>query len=325
MGDIVSVTRVGLVRKGVLLAGGTGSRLFPLTVSVNKHVLPIHDKPMIYYPLSTLLLGGIREILIVSSAEHLRTFERLFGDGSWLGVRFEYAEQVAPRGIADALLVAEPFLAGEGCVLALGDNIVWGPLDFLRSALRRPTGATIFAFPVQDPSQYGVVTLNDQGRAVALEEKPARPRSRLAVPGLYAFDGRAAAFAREIEPSPRGELEILDVCRRYQQRGELDVITLGRGTAWLDMGTSDALLQASQFVATIEQRQGLSIGCLEECALRMGFQTPSALRARVEAYPVGKYRDYVEALLDAEPVSKGSSKDHREADSRVGAPISAIG
>jgi glucose-1-phosphate thymidylyltransferase len=286
------------IEKGIVLAGGRGSRLYPLTASANKHLLPVHDKPMIYYPLSTLLLAGIRDVLVVSNADGVPAFERLLGDGRRFGVRIRYAVQVEPRGIADALLVAEGFLAGEGCVLALGDNLFWGHLDFLRNALASPRGATVYAYPVQDPSRYGVVTLADDGRVLGIDEKPAKPRSHLAIPGLYVLDGDAVAIAKSIRPSARGELEITDVHRAYLARGDLRVVPLGRGMAWLDMGTIETLRSASELVAAIELRQGLRIGCLEECAFRMGYRTRDELRETVSAYPSGRYREYVEALLD---------------------------
>jgi glucose-1-phosphate thymidylyltransferase len=284
-------------RKGVLLAGGKGTRLFPLTVAVNKHLLPVHDKPMLYYPLSMLMLGGAREIAIVSAREHLPTFERLLGDGARLGVRLTYVEQSAPRGVADGLLAAERFLAGGGCILALGDNLLWGHLDYLREALSHDTGASVFAYPVRDPSRYGVVELDTKGRPMVIEEKPSRPRSSVAIPGLYVLDARAVELARGLKPSPRGELEIADVLRAYLLRGELRVAPLGRGMAWLDMGTPRGLLDASHFVAAIQERQGLCIGCIEEVALRMGFITPHELRATLAAQPPSAYRTYIEGLL----------------------------
>jgi glucose-1-phosphate thymidylyltransferase len=285
-------------RKGIILAGGTGSRLFPLTRATNKHLLPVHDKPMIYYPLSTLMLAGVRDVLVVSGPEHLGAFERLLGDGASLGVRITYAAQESARGIADAFIVAERFLAGDGCVLALGDNMFWGHLDFLRGALAHDRGATIFAYPVKEPWRYGVVTLGARGEIVSIDEKPQKPRSHLAIPGLYVVDGDAVTLAKKLAPSARGELEITDLHRAYLARGDLRVVPLGRGMAWLDMGTSDSLLAASEFVAAIELRQGLRIGCLEECALRMGYRTAAELRASITAYPPCAYRDYVEAILD---------------------------
>jgi glucose-1-phosphate thymidylyltransferase len=285
-------------RRGLLLAGGSGSRLFPLTAAVNKHLLPVHDKPMIDYALSTLMLAGMRVIAIVAAPEDLPAFERLLGTGEALGIRLTYLAQPEPRGIADGLLVASRFLAGEGCVVALGDNLLWGHLDYLRAALRQHEGATAFAYPVKDARRYGVVELDAAGKPRSIEEKPARPRSSLAIPGLYVLDGRAVEIARSLAPSPRGELEITDVLREYLRRGELRVAPLGRGMAWLDMGTPEGLLEASQFVAAIQARQGLYVGCPEEVALRMGYRTRDELRAAVAAYPQGAYRAYIEGLLD---------------------------
>ena len=286
------------ITKGIVLAGGRGSRLFPLTLAVNKHLLPVHDKPMIYYPLATLMLAGVRDILIIGNAGDLASYQRLLGDGGHLGARFTYAAQPSPRGIADAFLVGESFLDGAGCVLALGDNLFWGHLDFLRDALAHPRGATIFAYPVQDPSRYGVVTLDANGGVLAVDEKPKRPPSHLAIPGLYVVDARASTIARTVAASARGELEIVGVLRAYLATGELRAVRLGRGMAWLDLGTSQSLLAASELVATIELRQGLRIGCLEECALRMGYRTKGEMRATLATYPRSPYRDYIEALLD---------------------------
>jgi glucose-1-phosphate thymidylyltransferase len=286
------------IQKGIVLAGGRGSRLYPVTLGTNKHLLPVHDKPMIYYPLSTLLLAGVRDVLVVSSESDLPSFERLLGDGSPLGVRFRYAAQGAPRGIADGLLVADDFLAGDGCALALGDNMFWGHLDFIRNALARPRGATIYAYPVQDPSRYGVVTLGEGGAVVRIEEKPATPRSHLAIPGLYVLDGDAVSIAKTLRPSERGELEITDVLRAYLGRGDLAVVPLGRGMAWLDMGTVESLRGAAELVAAIELRQGLRIGCLEECALRMKYVSKEDMRKTVARYPASPYRAYIEGLLD---------------------------
>lgn len=285
------------IRKAILLAGGRGSRLFPLTAAVNKHLLPVHDKPMVFYPLSTLMLAGARDILVVSSPAHLPSFERLLGDGSHLGIRISYAPQESPQGIADGLLVGSAFLGGEPCVLALGDNLFWGHLDYLRDAIAHADGATIFAYPVQDPSRYGVVALDGDGRPTSVEEKPANPRSQLAIPGLYVLGGDASEIARSLPRSARGELEITDVLREYLRRGKLRVAPLGRGMAWLDMGTPRGLLGASELVSTIQTRQGLQVGCLEEVALHMGWRTRDQVRASVAGWPPCAYRDYVEGLL----------------------------
>ena len=295
MSDELSPTR-----KGIVLAGGRGTRLYPLTRVVNKHLLPVHDKPMIYYPLSTLMLGGIRDILIISGPEHIPSFQQLLGDGAHLGVRFSYAPQAHPTGIAEAFLIAEEFLGGEGCALILGDSLFWGYLDFLRDALRTANGATIYAYPVKDPSPYGIIELDRGGKPLSIEEKPANPRSKLAIPGLYVVDGSAVGIAKKIKPSPRGELEITDVLRAYLAEGTLRVKALGRGMAWLDVGTSERLLSASDLVSGIETRQGLRIGCLEEIALRMKYRTRAELSETIRAYPDSPYRSYVESLL-AEP------------------------
>ncbi len=287
-----------LPHKGVLLAGGQGTRLFPLTVAVNKHLLPVHDKPMIYYPLSTLMLGGVRQVLVVSTQAHLAEFDRLLGDGSRFGIELSYAVQEKPRGIADALRVAESFLAGFPVVLALGDNLLWGHLDYLREATRAGAGATAFAYPVKDPSRYGVVVLDASGRPTSIEEKPAHPRSSLAIPGLYVLDEHAVDVARGLTPSARGELEITDVLRVYLQQKRLHIVPLGRGMAWLDMGTSDGLLGASEFVSTIQARQGLYVGCLEEVALRMGYLSVPEVARVIREYPASAYRAYIESLLD---------------------------
>jgi glucose-1-phosphate thymidylyltransferase len=287
-----------LTRKGLVVAGGRGTRLYPLTAVVNKHLLPVHDKPMIYYPLSTLMLAGLREILIVSSPRDLAQLEELLGNGDRFGVRFIFVPQAEPRGIADALVLAGPYLGGDGCVLALGDNLFWGHLDFLRAAIAEPRGATIFAYRVKDPSAYGVVELDAAGHAVSVQEKPSSPRSTLAIPGLYVFDGDCATIASRLSPSARGELEITDVHRAYLERGDLRVMQLGRGMAWLDMGTVASLLEASALVGAIQERQGQRIGCLEECALRMGYCTRDELRATIATYGPSEYRDYIESVLD---------------------------
>jgi glucose-1-phosphate thymidylyltransferase len=288
-------------RKGIVLAGGRGTRLYPLTRVVNKHLLPVHDKPMIYYPISTLMLGGIRDILIISGPEHIPSFEQLLGDGSHLGVRFSYASQANPTGIAEAFLIAEEFLGGEGCALILGDSLFWGYLDFLRDALRASTGATIYAYPVRDPTPYGIVELDRAGKPVSIEEKPTNPRSKLAIPGLYVVDGSAVSIAKKLVPSPRGELEITSLLQVYLEQGTLRVKPLGRGMAWLDVGTSERLLSASDLVAGVETRQGLRIGFLEEVALRMNFRTRGELGETIRTYPESPYRVYIESLLGEKP------------------------
>jgi glucose-1-phosphate thymidylyltransferase len=283
-------------RKGILLAGGAGTRLDPLTRIVCKQLLPIYDKPMVYYPLSVLMLGGIREVLIISTPKDLPMFRMLFGDGSRLGLRMEYAEQPKPEGIAQAFLIGENFLAGDGAALVLGDNIFHGKLDFFRQALAREEGATIFACPVSDPERYGVIEFDADGRALSIEEKPAAPRSNFAVPGLYVYDTQIGEICRNLQPSPRGELEITDVNREYLRRRELFVEPLGRGVAWLDTGTPESLLEASDYIATLEHRQGVKIACLEEIALHMGFIGAEEFDRVVAAMPKNRYRSYLEAL-----------------------------
>jgi glucose-1-phosphate thymidylyltransferase len=283
-------------RRGILLAGGAGTRLDPLTRIVCKQLLPVHDKPMIYYPLSVLMLGGIREILIISTPKDLPMFRMLFGDGSHLGLRIDYVEQPRPEGIAQAFLLGENFLAGSGATLILGDNIFHGPLGFFRDALELADGASIFAAPVHDPERYGVVEFDAAGRALSIEEKPARPKSRFAVPGLYVYDESIVDVCRNLTPSPRGELEITDVNRAYLARGSLCVHQLSRGVAWLDTGTPDSLLEASNYIATLERRQGVKVACLEEIALTKGFIDRPAFDRMVATLPRNAYRSYLEAL-----------------------------
>lgn len=259
--------------KGIILAGGRGTRLHPLTISVSKQILPVYDKPMVYYPLSMLMLAGIRDILIVSSPEDIPLFQRLLGDGKQWGIAFSYAEQREPRGLADAFIVGAEFLKGEGACLILGDNIFFGHglPELLQNAAQLDHGAVVFAYPVHDPERYGVVEFDEDGKAVNLEEKPEKPRSHFAVPGLYFYDQRVTEYAASLQPSTRGELEITDLNRIYMRQGELHVTQLGRGVAWLDAGTHESLLQASNFVQTVEERQGLMISSPEEIAFRKGF------------------------------------------------------
>lgn len=284
--------------KGIVLAGGTGSRLHPITLASSKQLLPVYDKPMIYYPISILMLGGMRDILIISTPQDLPRFRDLLGDGSRWGVRFEFVEQDAPRGIAEAFLLGADFTGDDSVTLILGDNLFYGNMDFLRNALRQERGATVFGYPVQDPERYGVVEFDADRRVVSIEEKPSKPKSKYAVPGLYCYDNGVVEVARALKPSPRGELEITDVNRAYLERGELSVELLGRGMAWLDTGTPQSLLEASSFVASIENRQGLKIGCLEEVAFRMGFIDAGQLQKLAQEFKGNSYGKYLAGVVE---------------------------
>ncbi len=288
--------------KGIILAGGHGTRLYPLTLGVSKQLLPVYDKPMIYYPLSMLILAGIREILIISTPSDLPQFRRLLGSGEQWGVEFEYAEQVHPRGLAEAFVIGRKFINNEPVCLILGDNIFFGTglWDYLRDAAKIRQGAMIFAYPVRDATPYGVVEFDESGKAISLEEKPVRPRSRYAVPGLYFYDNKVSDIAANIQPSLRNELEITSINHEYLKRGELRVQPLGRGVAWLDAGTHENLLQASNFVQAVEERQGLMIGCPEEVAYRMGFINKEQLRVLGEKLRHNGYGDYLLQLLNEE-------------------------
>jgi glucose-1-phosphate thymidylyltransferase len=286
--------------KGIILAGGRGTRLNPLTQAMSKQLLPVYDKPMIYYPLSMLMLAGIRNILIISTPEDLPAFQRLLSDGSQWGVQFDYAEQAEPRGLADAFLVGREFIAGSPICLILGDNIFFGTglADQLRSAAALDKGALVFAYPVRDPQRYGVIEFDSEGRAISIEEKPQHPRSNFAVPGLYYYDARVVQFAESLKPSPRGEIEITDLNRKYLERGELKVIPIGRGIAWLDAGTHESLLQAANFVQAVEDRQGLMISCPEEIAYRMGFIDRDQVRELASQMKNNSYGAYLLQLAE---------------------------
>jgi glucose-1-phosphate thymidylyltransferase len=289
--------------KGILLAGGAGTRLHPMTQVITKQLLPVYDKPMIYYPLSTLMLMGIREILLISTPQDIPHFQRLLGDGSSLGLHLSYAIQPRPEGIAQALLIAEDFLAGSPCVLILGDNLFYGSgLQAFLESCRITEGALIFAYPVHDPERYGVVEFDKTtGQVISLEEKPAKPKSHYAVPGLYIYDGQAPSLAKTLKPSARGELEITDLNRLYLEQGKLQVRRMPRGFAWLDTGTPRSLLEASLFVQVIEERQGLKIGCPEEVAFRKGFISLDQLRRLAEPISKTPYGQYLLRLVkDAE-------------------------
>jgi glucose-1-phosphate thymidylyltransferase len=288
--------------KGIILAGGSGSRLHPLTRAVSKQLVPVYNKPMVYYPLSTLMLSGIREILVITTPHEQDAFRRLLGDGAEIGLRVEYAAQPNPEGIAQAFIIGRKFVGGDRVALALGDNIFYGAhfSDFLRSAAARETGATVFGYQVRDPERYGVVAFDGGGQAVSLEEKPPKPKSSYAVTGLYFYDNQVLDIAAGLKPSNRGELEITDVNRTYLTRGQLQVERLGRGIAWLDTGTHESLIQAANYVQAIEERQGLMVACLEEIAYRMGYISRTDLARLARAMETSAYGQYLFRVLEQE-------------------------
>lgn len=288
------------MRKGILLAGGTGSRLYPMTQVVCKQLLPIYDKPMIYYPLVTLMQTGIRDILIICTPHDLPLFKALLGDGQRWGIQLEYAVQPSPRGLAEALIIAELFLAGDSCALILGDNLFYGQQlsTNLRNATQLDVGATVFGYHVANPNAYGVVEFDSHGKAISIEEKPTAARSSYAIPGLYFFDHKASLLAKNVIPSARGELEIVDVINQYLQLGELQVEIMGRGTAWLDTGTPDAMAEATQFIAAIEKRQGLKVNCPEEVAFHYGWIDDAQLAALAQPLLKSGYGEYLLGLLN---------------------------
>jgi glucose-1-phosphate thymidylyltransferase len=293
-------------RKGIVLAGGSGSRLHPLTLATSKQLMPVYDKPMVYYPISVLMLAGIREILIISTPFDLPAFERLLGDGSQFGVRFSYAEQPSPDGLAQAFLIGADFLNGAPAALVLGDNLFYGNdfTDTLASANQDVNNATIFGYPVSDPQAYGVVEFDSNGKAISLEEKPAKPKSHFAVPGLYFYSSDVVERARALKPSARGELEITCLNRSYLEVGRLNVQKLGRGTAWLDTGTHDSLLQAAEFVRVIQHRQGLRIACLEEIGLEMGFLDEAGFEQSIQRLGKSSYGDYLRSVFERRNLGK---------------------
>lgn len=283
--------------KGIVLAGGSGTRLHPMTAVFSKQLQPVYDKPMIYYPLSTLMMAGIKEVLIISTPQDVPSFQSLLGDGSRFGISLTYAIQTHPRGIAEAFILGKSFISNSQVVLILGDNLFYGKLDFLRKAIAENTGATIFGYAVTDPQRYGVVEVGDSGRVISIEEKPLQPKSALAIPGLYIYDKDVCNIASSLTPSSRGELEITAIHNTYLNMNMLSIVRIGRGIAWLDTGTPESLLDASTFIHAIEKRQGLKIACLEEVALRTGLLTNEQYVKSISVLPSSSYKDYCESLL----------------------------
>ncbi len=285
--------------KGIILAGGSGTRMYPISKVYSKQLTLIYDKPLIYYPLSTLLLAGINELLIISNAETIPLYQKLFGDGSHIGLNISYEIQPAPNGIAQSFILGEKFIGGDSVTLILGDNIFYGKLDFFyKAAQQNKKGATIFAYQVNDPQRYGIVEFDKSGKAISLEEKPSEPRSNFAIPGLYVYDNKVVDISKNLKPSKRGELEITDVNRTYLELGELYVEKIGRGVAWLDTGTPEALLKASQFFGVIEDRQGLKVACIEEIAFQKGFINKEQFEKAINDIPKSLYREYLERILN---------------------------
>lgn len=283
--------------KGIVLAGGAGSRLYPISKVYSKQLTLIYDKPLIYYPISILMMGGIRSILIISNRETIPLYQKLLNNGEHIGLTIEYAEQEAPNGIAESFIIGANFIGEDACTLILGDNIFYGRLDFLYNALRRTAGATIFGYRVNDPERYGIVEFDDKGKAISIEEKPKNPKSNFAVPGLYIYDNNVISISRNLKPSARGELEITDVNVEYLHRGKLNVEKIGRGVAWLDTGTPESLLQASNFFGLIEDRQGLKVACLEEIAFHKGFINSEEFEKTINQMPNSDYRSYLAKIL----------------------------
>lgn len=283
--------------KGIILAGGAGSRLYPVSKVYSKQLTLIYDKPLIYYPLSILMLSNIREILIISNEETIPLYQKLFDDGSDYGIRIEYALQTAPNGIAESFIIGEDFIGKDGATLILGDNIFYGNLDFIYKAMVRNEGATIFGYRVNDPERYGIVEFDEKGKAISIEEKPSKPKSNFAVPGLYVYDNDVVNISKNIKPSPRGELEITDVNNVYLNKGKLNVEKIGRGVAWLDTGTPESLLQASNFFGVIEDRQGLKVACIEEIAFNKGFIDQKKFENVLSKIPKSLYKTYLEKIL----------------------------